>query len=143
MIYTCTRRFQFCAGHRVHMHESKCRNLHGHNYVAHVTVAKGAEGSELDDLGRVVDFSALKEIIGAWIDAHWDHKFVLYANDTEARAAVALTATPIYVMQSNPTAENMARELFDVADRLLVPKGIYPVRVVLEETENCRAEYAL
>ncbi len=42
---TATRRVQFCAGHRVHRHESKCRNLHGHNYVAFFT----AEAERLDE----------------------------------------------------------------------------------------------
>ena len=31
MKLTCTRRLQFCAGHRVYGHESKCANVHGHN----------------------------------------------------------------------------------------------------------------
>ena len=52
---TCTRRIQFCAGHRVMGHEGKCRNLHGHNYVVFVT----AQADELDSVGRVIDFSVL------------------------------------------------------------------------------------
>ena len=70
---TCTRRFQFCAGHRVHRHESKCRNLHGHNYVLFVTVT----APELDSLGRVIDFSIIKGLVGDWIDSKWDHGFIL------------------------------------------------------------------
>jgi hypothetical protein len=51
------RRIPFAAGHRVFQHESKCRNLHGHNYVA-VLHARADAG--LDALGRVIDFSVLK-----------------------------------------------------------------------------------
>ena len=82
---TCTRRIQFCAGHRVKNHESKCRNLHGHNYVVWIT-AKLDAGT--DELGRVVDFSVLKARIGGWIEDAWDHGFILWDQDDEAIAAV-------------------------------------------------------
>ena len=51
------RKIHFSAGHRVYGHESKCSNLHGHNYV--LWVHAGAK--ELDELGRVIDFSVLKD----------------------------------------------------------------------------------
>jgi len=75
--FTCTRRIQFCAGHRVAGHENKCNNLHGHNYVAFIT----AQAHNLDNLGRVVDFSVLKDIIGGWIDDNWDHGLILWRED--------------------------------------------------------------
>lgn len=28
--FSCTRRLEFDAGHRVPLHESKCKNPHGH-----------------------------------------------------------------------------------------------------------------
>ena len=65
MARTCTRKLEFDAAHRVMEHESKCRHLHGHRYVAEVTVAT----SELDGLGRVLDFGLLKTELGGWIDA--------------------------------------------------------------------------
>src|SRR5690606_40371968 len=43
-------------GHRVVGHEGKCRFLHGHNYRIHFTVA----ADQLDEIGRVVDFSVIK-----------------------------------------------------------------------------------
>ena len=61
---SCTRRIQFCAGHRVLGHENKCANAHGHNYVAYIS----ARSNDLDKVGRVIDFSVLKEKIGGWID---------------------------------------------------------------------------
>lgn len=64
-----TRRIEFDAGHRITRHESRCAHPHGHRYVAEVTVA----APELDPAGRVVDFGVMKQILGAWIDEHWDH----------------------------------------------------------------------
>lgn len=100
---TCTRRIQFCAGHRVYQHESKCAHIHGHNYVVFfharqtkskmsrelrsAVVAEGhakhadAIGKELDDIGRVIDFGVLKAKLGTWIDTHWDHGMLLYERD--------------------------------------------------------------
>lgn len=133
---TCTRRIQFCAGHRVMGHENKCRNLHGHNYVAFIT----AEAA-LDDLGRVIDFSVLKDIVGGWIDKHWDHGFIVCVQDAQVHRALAMVpGTKAFVMDDNPTAENMSTLLMERANALLASHGIRIVHVRIWETENCYAD---
>ena len=137
MSVKATRRIQFCAGHRVHRHESKCRNLHGHNYVAYFTAC----APELDRLGRVIDFGVLKEKLGGWIEKHWDHGFILWNEDTEAIGRVAgMKDQKIYLLSANPTAENMAKHLLEVGDELLAETGVCLSHVTLWETENCYAE---
>lgn len=137
---TCTRRIQFCAGHRVFQHESKCANPHGHNYVALVT----AETDALDKIGRVIDFSVLKERIGGWIDQHWDHGFLFYVCDLDMRNALADVGGKRFCMSENPTAENMAEYLLrTVCPAVLDGTGVRVTRVVLHETENCYAEACL
>ena len=138
----CTRRIQFCAGHRVRNHESKCRNLHGHNYVAMFTAAAVEGGDALDSLGRVIDFSVLKEKIGGWIDDNWDHGFVLWDEDTEALAAVrAIPGQKIALMPYNPTAENMALFLLlEVCPVVLAGTSVEVTHVRVWETENCYAD---
>lgn len=139
--YRCTRRIQFCAGHRVPLHESKCRHPHGHNYVALLT----AESERLDVAGRVIDFGVLKERIGGWIDEHWDHGTIIQHTDGEMRAA--LTAfngkagfePKVFELQEPPTAENLAAFLLEVGGELLTGTGCRLVRVDLWETENCCA----
>src|SRR4051812_38105417 len=71
MSILAVRRLNFCAGHRVFGHENKCARLHGHNYTVYVH----AEGIDrpIDGLGRVIDFSVLKERLGAFIDTRMDH----------------------------------------------------------------------
>ncbi len=131
----CERRFQFCCGHRVKNHESKCRNLHGHNYVAWVT----CESHELDSLGRVIDFSVIKQLVGNWIDENWDHGFVLWSTDHEAIEAVsAVNKQKLHLIDANPTAENMAAYLMKMAN-ILMPENIRCTQVKLFETENCCA----
>lgn len=132
------RRVQFCAGHRVYRHESKCAHLHGHNYVAFFH----AEGiaAPLDQIGRVVDFSVLKEELGGWIDENLDHGFLVWERDAEVRSALDSLGHKRFVMQENPTAENIAALLLEVGNGRLARHGVRLVRVVLWETENCYAE---
>jgi 6-pyruvoyltetrahydropterin/6-carboxytetrahydropterin synthase len=140
-VITCTRRIQFCAGHRVFGHEGKCRHLHGHNYVVMLTASADA----LDNLGRVIDFSVLKARLGGWIDQHWDHGCVIWDGDTEAQAAVlACQPAKLFLLPSNPTAENMADYLLRVVGpEVLADTGIGLTAVRLWETENCYADATL
>ena len=144
----------WCAGHRVMGHQGKCRHLHGHEYTAEITVA----APELDGLGMVIDFSVLKEKVGGWIDRCWDHNMMLHPDDPllhlyeygDGRASVlgdlrkdVFAFKPSYVMKSgNPTAENIACELFHKATDLLTGTGITVLRVKVLETPNCWAEYS-
>lgn len=136
------RRLQFCAGHRVFEHESKCRNLHGHNYVAIVEV-EPLRG--LDPLGRVIDFGVIKRLFADWIEDHWDHGVILWSNDKEAIEAVrSVSGQKFYLLSENPTAENLAAHLlYEVAPRLLSDHQVLAHKVILWETENCFAEVSL
>lgn len=147
LVQTCTRRIQFCAGHRVLGHEGKCANLHGHNYVAFFTaqaqyVGESLDGA-LDPQGRVIDFSVLRDLLGGWIDDNWDHGMVLNQHDQRAQNAVNVMGDTqlVYLLPYNPTAENMARFLYEVvAPQLLEGLPVQVVGVRLWETENCYAD---
>lgn len=137
---TVTRSFRFDAAHRVLGHGGKCRHLHGHSYLAEVTVAAPA----LDDLGFVIDFAVLKERVGGWIDREWDHNVLLNRSDP-LRDALAREERLPYLMApgQNPTAENIAAVLAKEAAVLLAPHGLTVVSVTVWETPNCRATYAV
>ena len=139
---TCTRLIQFCSGHRVVGHENKCANVHGHNYKAEIF----AHALDLDNLGRVIDFSILKEKVGEWIDENWDHTFI--ASPTESpillHSIQTINQKPIYYLKGNPTAENMAEHLLkDICPKLMEGTNVFVTKIVLWETENCfvTAEY--
>jgi len=136
---TCTRKIHFSSGHRVLHHEGKCVNPHGHNYYAHIF----AEAEHLDSLGRVIDFSVLKEKIGSWIDEHFDHTFLVYEKDSEMIAALNLVkgSKPPFICPFNPTAENIANYLLTVVcPDLLKEYAIKVTKVIIYETDNCYAE---
>jgi 6-pyruvoyltetrahydropterin/6-carboxytetrahydropterin synthase len=138
-VVTCTRRLEWDAMHRIPMHESKCRAFHGHRYAAELTCL-----AELDELGRVIDFGVVKQIVGGWIDAHWDHTAILMTGDPEAAPiaeANARLGRPVYWMAVHPTAENIVAELARVASELLSDTGVQVVSIRLWETPNGSAEW--
>jgi 6-pyruvoyltetrahydropterin/6-carboxytetrahydropterin synthase len=138
---TCTRRIEFDAAHRVMNHESKCKNLHGHRYVIEATFA--AQGAaELDNLGRVIDFGVVREVLGTWVDNNWDHATILFDKDKALGKAIAdVTGQKIFYLSANPTAENMAAYLLrDICPPLFASHGVSCTRLRLYETPNCYAE---
>jgi len=131
-MFRITRELTFCYGHRLLNHGGKCRHLHGHNG----TVAITLEAETLDALGMVVDFGTLKRHVGSWIDETLDHRMILQETDPLV-AILQAAGEPIVTMPEPPTAENLAKWIFDaVAER-----GFPVVEVVLWETPSCCAVY--
>ena len=138
---TAVRKIHFCSGHRVLNHESKCANAHGHNYIAWFHAE-----ADLDSIGRVIDFSVLKEKIGSWIDKYWDHTFLINAEDYELLSCKEHLSKnkPVFICTFNPTAEKMADYLLNVVcPYVLEETGVEVTKVTLFETENCYAEVCL
>ncbi len=141
-VVTCTRKIQFCAGHRVMGHENKCVHLHGHNYEVHIT----AQGQSHDNVGRVIDFSVLKGEIGSWIERQWDHGFLLWEKDVTAIETIKGFldgGQKLFIFPDNPTAENLASYILRLGNDLMADKRISIVKVVVWETPNCYAEASL
>ena len=134
------RQLKFCAGHRLYRHESRCAFFHGHNYRVDIEVAGADGGAEVDSVGRVVDFSLIKQRMNGWLDQNWDHAFLIFEEDANALAAIRMVEpTKYFVMPWNPTAENMARYLLEVvAPSVLGDLGVVALRVAVWETdESC------
>ena len=132
-MYRVTREIYFCYGHRLLNYNGKCRHLHGHNGKAVITLA----APELDALGMVMDFSRIKQVISAWIDETLDHKMLLHKDDP-VLPLLRQQGEPVVVLDVNPTAENIARLIFDYA----AGQGFPVVEVRLWETDSCFAAYA-
>ena len=137
------RQLKFCAGHRLYRHESKCAFFHGHNYRVDVEVV--AAGGGVDSVGRIVDFSLIKQRMLSWLDANWDHAFLIFEEDANALAAIRMVEpTKYFVMPFNPTAENMARYLLEVvAPGVLGDLGVVARKVAVWETDEACAVAAL
>jgi len=132
---TASRYHDISTGHRVYGHEGKCKYLHGHNYRVHFT----CEADALDAVGRVIDFSVIKERLCMWLENNWDHKMVLWDNDPLKFIDQEVVWVPF-----NPTAENMAEYLLHtIGPQQLEGTNVRLVRVVIEETAKCSVEARL
>lgn len=132
-MYKISREIQFCYGHRLLNYEGKCKNLHGHNGLAVVTL----ESDSLDERGMVADFSDVKRVVLPWIDQEFDHRMLLHKDDPLVPLLTA-QGDPVKVLDVNPTAENIARLIFE-----FVKAQGFPVSdVVLWETPNCSATFS-
>jgi 6-pyruvoyltetrahydropterin/6-carboxytetrahydropterin synthase len=135
-----TRLVEFDAAHRLMEHESKCRFVHGHRYVAEATFTAAG----LDAVGRVIDFSVIKQRLQGWVDEHWDHTIILHHADHALGSAIdAITGQKTYYMPMNPTAENMAQYLANTINILFADVPIRLTKLTLSETPRCSATIML
>lgn len=127
---TCTRRLEFDAGHRLLRHEGKCKFVHGHRYAMEITCEAG-----LDDVGRVIDFGKVKEVVGGWLDEFLDHGFIAQEGDPII-PFLQEQKSKLYIVDFSPTAENLAQMVLDRSRELLKNFGVNVVQVKCYETPN-------
>ncbi len=121
-MYSVSKEIHFCYGHRLLHHQGKCAHLHGHNARAVIRL----ESENLDALGMVCDFAD----IGRFVKECLDREIVL--------PLLQQAAERVYMMETNPTAENIARLIFEHVEKA----GFPVVEVALYETESAFASYA-
>lgn len=107
-MYSVTKKIHFCYGHRLLNYTGKCRHLHGHNGLLEIRIDK----PELDDLGMVMDFVEIKSVVKNWVDEELDHKLILNVADPMI-PEFDKHKQPYITLQGNPTAEAIARYIFD------------------------------
>lgn len=87
-MYEVKKRIEVSAAHRLDLsYESKCTNLHGHNWIIDVYL----RSDTLNKDGMVMDFTHIKKAV----QDRFDHKVI---NDA---------------VDFNPTAENLAKHICD------------------------------
>jgi 6-pyruvoyltetrahydropterin/6-carboxytetrahydropterin synthase len=131
-MYRVTREFDFCYGHRLIDYTGKCRHLHGHNGRAVIVL----EAPELDRRGMLVDFGDIKREVQRWVDENLDHNMLLHRDDP-ILPLLKERGERVYVLDVNPTAENIARLIYERA----AAAGLPVVEVTLWETPRCHASY--
>lgn len=140
---TANRYHDISCGHRVVGHKSKCQFLHGHNYRFHFEV-EPFPNQELDELGMVMDFGVIKKYLCDWLEANYDHKFLLWDKDPLISMLKIASPESLYLVTFNPTAENIAKDfVLNIAPSLLAGTGCRLRKLTLEETRKCSATYEL
>jgi 6-pyruvoyltetrahydropterin/6-carboxytetrahydropterin synthase len=132
-MYSVTKRIEFCYGHRLLDYDGICKHPHGHNGLVEVEV----RSDQLDKRNMVCDFSDIRRAVKGWIDRDLDHKMLLRRDDPLVKALQQL-GEPVYLCESNPTAEHIAKIIYQHA----ASEGLPVVRVRLWETPTSYAEYA-
>lgn len=113
-MYYISKRLEIAGAHHLTLpYESKCSNVHGHNWI--VTIY--CKGEILTTYGMLVDFKQIKTAIMDKLD----HKFI---NE---------------VVNFNPTAENMAKWICDEVNKICEVGRCYKVSV--QESEGNIAIY--
>lgn len=100
---------EFAAAHRLDNYQGNCSRIHGHTWKVELSVI----GEQLDEVGMHIDFRYLKAVLEQ-ITEKYDHTFL---NDIEPFNKI------------NPTAENLAKEIYKQASQILVDYSIKHVRV--------------
>ena len=131
-MFRVSREIDFCYGHRLLNYNGKCKYLHGHNGRAIITI----ESATLDERGMVLDFSEIKNVVSRWIDEKLDHRMLLNTMDPMAPLLENM-GEPLFLMDENPTAENIARLIFEFT----ASRGFPIVECQLWETPRCFATY--
>lgn len=141
---TVTRVFEFDAAHRVMNERVKCFNLHGHRFKVEATFEYASKSA----LGYAIDFKEIKRVAGAWIDEKLDHACILNPQDEQLIMLCRNYGWRLYLMgmgnngDINPSAENLASELFYTLNQLFYgnSQGVRIIKLRLYETPNCWTE---
>ena len=127
------KRIEFCYGHRLLDYDGICKHPHGHNASVEVEVRT----DRLDNRNMVADFSDIKRVIKGWIDRELDHKMILRRDDPLVEPLKTL-GEPMYLLESNPTVERLAKLIYDKGREL----GVDIITVRIWETPTSFASYS-
>ena len=120
-MYEVTVKTKFSAAHRLKGYDGNYENLHGHNWIAIVTVW----ANELDSIEVGIDFIKLKKKVEEVLE-RLDYK--------------TINEVPPFDDQ-NPSAENIARWLFKTLEVDINSRTVKVHRVEIKEFEDSGAAY--
>jgi len=131
-MFKVMKKIDFCYGHRLLDYEGRCAHVHGHNAVVEVELSSDT----VDDCGMVVDFAEIELKVAGFIESQLDHRMLLRKDDPLVEVLRNVGENP-FLMESNPTAENIAKLILERARA-----GGLPVMAVrFWETKDSMAEY--
>ncbi len=132
-MYKVSKEINFCYGHRLLDYDGRCAHPHGHNGKIEIEL----EASKLDNRGMVYDFGDIKEMISRWVDSELDHRMILRKDDPLVKILKDLKE-PCFLMDENPTAEALAKLIFDHGKSKKLPIA----SVTFWETPGSKATYS-
>ena len=114
----------FSSAHQLRGYKGKCENLHGHNYKVEIF----ARGSELNNIGLLIDFGDLKEAADE-IVRYLDHRNI--------------NELPPFDEELIPSAEILAKFFVDYLNSRIDDDRVQVYKVRCYETPTSVATYQL
>ena len=93
--------------------------------------------ASLDERDMVCDFAEIKRVVKGWLDRELDHRMILRRDDPLV-ALLRGAGEPVYLVDDNPTAECLARLIYEQMHSAGLPVS----RVTLWETPSSSATYS-
>ena len=139
-MYILKTKASFDSAHFLSGYEGKCANIHGHRWSVEVKICDEELESDGQNRGMIVDFSKLKEDIGALADS-LDHAFIIERGSLRQKTLDALLEEGFKLIEVSfrPTAENFSKYFYD----MMQEKGYRVHSVTVYETPNNCATYRL
>lgn len=135
-----TKIFHFETAHAIHGYIGACKNVHGHSYELHVSVAAPtSESTFIPAPGFLIDFKDIKRIVKAAIVEKFDHKLILSAAFVKENPSLA-SQDNLMIWEAEPTAENILLYIVQVMQKEL-PDSIRLAQLKLYETKDSYAEW--
>lgn len=116
-MFTIRKQFKFEMAHQLKdSYSAACHeNLHGHSYVLELYFIS----QKTDKNGMVVDFGEVKDVIGDYVNS-WDHSLTMPVFfDKEYLDMLAAHTKKMRITTYNPTAENMAKAMFEEISKMI------------------------
>lgn len=139
-MYKISKEFSVEYAHRLNLpYESTCTNLHGHS--AKIIVSLWSSNSDiLDANDMIIDFAKLKDL-QLLIEKQLDHTLILNKNDSFVD--LLNTKTKLYLIDGEPTAENLSKHICNCVENYLKVFGLplSKISVTFYETAKNSASY--
>lgn len=121
-MYTIRKQFKFEMAHQLYnAYSTACsKQIHGHSYICEVFFTS----SKLDETEMVIDFGKIKALINEYINS-WDHCLVMpNTMPKEYLECLALYNENLKIVNYNPTAERMAKDMYEYISVILTNEGL-------------------
>ena len=138
-MYTLKTSASFDSAHFLKGYEGKCSNIHGHRWTVEIEVAREQLDIDGQCRGMIVDFSTLKNDLGALVDG-LDHALIIEKDSLREKTLEALKEEDFRIIEVDfrPTAENFAQYFY----REMTDKEYKVAKVTVYETPNNCATYS-
>lgn len=134
-MYYLTAEAAFDAAHFLNGYEGKCANLHGHRWRMIAKVGGERLQEDGDTCGMLIDFADLKRELRALAET-LDHRLIVEQGTLrmETIDAFETEGFELVVLPFRPTAENLARYLYQEMEKMGFP---ICAMTVYETPDNC------